>query len=659
MVVDERREGEATQGDDGSVQPASQQGSFPRDLAGSRVGLWDWHLPTGRVLYDGSFQRLLGLAESELADGPAFFREMLHPDDRQRVRDAIAEHMRDGSTAFASELRMRAGCDDWRWMEVRGKVVQWDGAAPVRLVGILTDVHVCLEAAERLRQSESRFRSLIHNLSDTILIMRVDGTIVWETPSFQRIMGYPQGHLIGRKAWEFAHPEDLPVVAEAFAQTLENRHPGTPTEFRGRAYDGSYRILEALADNLVGEPGVDGIVVTMRDVTDRRRAEEQRRAMEARMQHSHKLESLGVLAGGIAHDFNNLLTGVLGHAALALGQVPQDSPARRHLEQVRLAAQRAAELTRQMLAYSGKGHFVVEPVNLSELIEEMCSLLEVSISSNCQLTSSIDPALPLIEGDPSQLRQVVMNLILNASEALGGRDGTVEVWAGAPLCDGNCLTESYLEGAFDGHCVCLQVKDNGCGMDEQVRARIFDPFFTTKFTGRGLGLAAVLGIVRGHRGGIQVDSTLGVGTTFRVFFPVCTKAVADRPAPAATQHCAPGPLPQGAVLVIDDDESVRTLAATVLGEAGYEVLGAGDGPRGLELFRGNQGRVRAVLLDRTMPQVSGDDVLQKLKAIDPAVRVILTSGYAECDGTDGAAGFLRKPYTPAALVQVMSGAMQG
>ena len=303
------------------------------------------------------------------------------------------------------------------------------------------------------------------------------------------------------------------------------------------------------------------------------------RQSEEQMRNAQKLESLGVLAGGIAHDFNNLLVGVLGNASLALSELPADSPARQFVQDVETSAQRAAELTRQMLAYSGRGKFVVEPVNLSQVVQEMTQLLRRVISKQARLSLHLRDDMPPIVADATQLRQVVMNLITNASDALLGESGLVTVRTGTVHADARMLAGTYLNEELPaGKYVYLEVTDSGVGMDAATRARIFEPFFTTKFTGRGLGLAAVLGIVRGHKGAIDVTSEPGCGTTFRVLFPA-SAALAEKPVtrniPAAEWKGS------GLALVVDDEEAVRVVARHVLERSGFTVVEAATGEEAL------------------------------------------------------------------------------
>jgi PAS domain S-box-containing protein len=375
-------------------------------------------------------------------------------------------------------------------------------------------------------------------------------------------------------------------------------------------------------------------------------AEEDRRELETQVQQAQKLESLGVLAGGIAHDFNNLLTAILGHADLALADLTPESPARENLIEIEQVTRRAAELCRQMLAYSGRGRFVVEPLHLSRLVQELTHLLQVSISKKAMLRCHFAEDLPAIEADPAQMRQVVMNLVINASEAIGDQEGIIAVTTGVMTCDALYLQNGHMIASPPaGTYVYLEVTDTGSGMDAATQAKIFDPFFTTKFTGRGLGLAAVLGIMRSHNGAIKVHSELGKGSTFRVLFPASVKAVesSESETPAELWHGT------GTILLVDDEDAVRNVTRKILERCGFRVIAAADGREAISLFQEHAHEVACVLLDLTMPYMDGEETFRELRRIRPDARVIIASGYSEQEITrrfagQALAGFIEKPY---------------
>jgi two-component system, cell cycle sensor histidine kinase and response regulator CckA len=515
-------------------------------------------------------------------------------------------------------------------------------------------------AEEALRQSDQRLRSLFQHLTDIIVVTDAEGRVTFASSSLERVLGHaPEEHL-GRSVFETVHPDDLPLVERALREVLQRTNPGTPTEFRGRRADGSYTWLEAVATSLLDDPRVGGVLITARDISERRRAEAERRSLEAQMQQMQRLESLGILAGGIAHDFNNLLTGILGNASLALSTLPSGAPAREHIQFLEHAALRAAELTEQMLACSGKGRFVIEPLDLSAVVREMGNLLGVSISKKCTLHYRLAGGLPAVEGDASQVRQVVMNLLINAAESIGDDGGVITVSTHAEELDSSGLSHYLPTEVVSGRYVILEIADTGCGMSEDVRARMFEPFYTTKFTGRGLGLAAVLGIVRGHGGAIRVASAVGHGSTVRVVLPAARGASVVSVAHGEDSEWRGS----GTVLVVDDEEIVRTLSQRVLERAGFCVLTARDGREALESFRAHASEVCLVLLDLTMPRLDGEETFHALKRLRGDVRVLLSSGYCESDATTrfagvGLAGFVQKPYSVAKLIAAVRRVLEG
>lgn len=392
------------------------------------------------------------------------------------------------------------------------------------------------------------------------------------------------------------------------------------------------------------------------DITERRQAEAERASIERRMQETQKLESLGVLAGGIAHDFNNLLTGILGHASLCRAQLVGSAPQQQYLYQIEQAARRAAELCQQMLAYSGRGRFAVESIELGALVRETVPLLRLSLGKQARLQFDFAPELPSLVADPSQLRQLVMNLVMNASESIGEGGGNIMIRTRLVAATVELFTSCvHTPDIPPGDYVCLEITDTGCGMPPETVARIFDPFFTTKFTGRGLGLASVLGIVRGHRGALRVDSHPGQGTTFHVYLPPSNEAPPPEPlAGDMVTATVSRPFPAACrLLLVDDEESVRETAASILRAFGYEVDTAARGDEALTRFRADPVRHQLALIDLTMPGLSGRELLTALREIRPELPVLLMSGYSEIDATSllsaPRTAFLSKPFTVAAL----------
>ena len=504
---------------------------------------------------------------------------------------------------------------------------------------------------EQLRASEDRFEKAFRLSPAAISISTFeDGRYLDVNESFARLVGRPREALVGHTSGEmglWAHPTQRQALLDRLL--VDGRAAETEVTFVSASGARREVLLSAEAIDLAGRRC---ILALCHDVTERRRGEEALRLAQ-------KMESLAVLAGGVAHDFNNLLAVMLGHNALALGKLPEGSPARVHVQKAVAATERAAGLTRQMLAYSGRGHFEIRAVDLNALVRENLSLLGAALPKHVRSEQRLPDGLPRIAADPSQLQQVVMNLILNGAEAIVDRAGTVKVTTRVrQMARGNLeVLQPTGEPLPPGAYVELRVEDDGAGMDMDALPRIFEPFFTTKTTGRGLGLAAVQGIVRGHRGGIRVESTPGRGTTFTLLFPASREVQAET---VATVTEAAGP--DGLVLVVDDEPAVLETIASILDEAGVPWAAASDGEAAVRLFRERAAHIRLVLLDLSMPGLSGEETFEALREIDPTVRVLLSSGYSEAEATRrfvgrGLAGFLQKPYRPGSLIEAVRRAL--
>jgi PAS domain S-box-containing protein len=528
----------------------------------------------------------------------------------------------------------------------------------VGLVGIARDITEARRARKELAETRQRLADHVENSPLAIIEWGADLRVQRWAGQAETMFEWKAGEVMGLHFTEFqlVHEEDR-ARFDGVCQRLVDGHEHRNVS-QSRNVTRSGRTTHCTWQNSVlydSAGRVVSILSLVQDITERvlaeeatRRAEADRQALERKLQESQKLESLGVLAGGIAHDFNNLLTGVLGNASLARATLSTDSTIAVHLEEIETAATRAADLCKQMLAYSGKGRFVVRRLDVNALVDETAQLLRVSISKKAVLRFELGGGLPAVVGDATQVRQVVMNLVINASEAIGDTSGFITVRTGLFRADAAYLQSTLLaQDPAPGDYIFFEVADTGKGMTPDVQAKIFEPFFTTKFTGRGLGLAAVLGIVRGHRGALKVSSEIGRGTTFRVLLP-CSEGLAD----AHPEMPAANPVwrGEGTVLIVDDEETVRVSTARMLEHSGYRTLLAEHGAEGLEKFRTSPDPIALVLLDLTMPHMDGSETFRAITALKPDARVLLMSGYNEHDAMSrfagaGLAGFIQKPFT--------------
>ncbi|HEX7454292.1 MAG TPA: response regulator [Polyangiaceae bacterium] len=527
----------------------------------------------------------------------------------------------------------------------------------ISVLGMAQVVTERVRAEQEARKSEERFRRVFESNMIGLTFFRTDGEVLEANDAGLAILGYSRADFeAGELNWRKSTVPGFEHLDEKALSEMASNGVCVPFEKEFFRKDGS-RVPVLLGGASLSEASGTGVAFIL-DLSERRQNQEDRERLQAQLLQVQKLESLGVLAGGIAHDFNNLLTAILGSASAAMLTLANENPARPDLDNVILASRRAANLTRQLLAYSGKGHFEVRPIDLSVHVRELATLLETTISKKVQLRLELTQDLPAVAADIAQVQQVVMNLVINGAEAIGDQRGTVLIATGVQAIDEFYVQSLFSsEGITSGTYVYLEVHDTGCGMDEATKARIFDPFFTTKFTGRGLGLAAVMGIVRGHKGAMKVYSSPGKGTTFKVFFPA-SDAVAVGPTPEVTSFRG-----EGLVLVIDDDQGVREAASRLLEFFGFRVLQATDGRNGVEVFGQHASEVVLIILDMTMPEMNGEETFRAIRRQRSDVPVILTSGYNEIEATrrftaKGLAGFLQKPFTPKELTQKLALALK-
>ncbi len=751
-----------------------------------RIGSFESFLPEGRMVWSPEMEALFGIPENSFEGRLDDWRKRVLPEDDARLMADIEGHLKQGHTEFSYEFRGIMPGGELRWM--RGQTgVYYDGAgAPIRLLGVVVDIHNQKLAEADLRESEQRLRAIFDGTNEYIGLLSPEGAFLEANRALLAHAGRTREEILGQPFWSMplfrsrpgladtiqaavqraasgesvrreiaalspaGEPQDFDVslhpvrndngevaliVPEArnitaqkqdkerlreqwqlFDTVLSNTpdllytydthgrftyanrslvavshrplegtigktvfEVGWPREIAEKVYRDIQRVVQTgepvrdqTAFRLVGgevrdyeyiyvpvhadDGTVSAVAGSTRDVTDRRRAEEQQRLQEARMRESARLESLGIMAGGIAHDFNNLLVGVLGNASLLEECLqPHD---RQMAKEIVLAAERAAELTRQMLAYSGKGQFSVEIFDLNELIRENLTLLRASLSRSVTVDLELGAAPCFVEADRTQIHQIVLNLLINASEAIGDRPGRVSIHVEQVERRTATVSPWLHTPVPPGRYARLEVRDTGCGMSPETLARIFDPFFTTKFTGRGLGLAATLGIVKGHKGEIEVESAPGAGTLFRVFLPASGPPVGRR----TRRTPATATVSNRTILVVDDEDVVRRMAMAALESRGFRVLLAANGTEALEKLRERRD-IALVVLDLTMPVMTGEEALPLIQASHPELPVVLSSGFGEAEiarrfGSAALAGVLQKPYTINALISRVTGALE-
>jgi len=577
-----------------------------------------------RVAEDRPDLVLLDMRLPDMAGVEVCRRIKASPDMRSTlVLQMSASALDDGSRVSALE----GGADGYIASPVEAAVL----AATVRsLLRIRT-------AEQALQEAGLEWQATFDAIRDGVALLDIHGVVQRSNAALPELLGLERRAIAGQNLDGLIPPaEGDPRVLEL----LENLHRTNANRAMGeRSFSITIDPMEDSAGKLRG-----GVAIVT-DITDRQR-------MDQQLQHSQKLESIGLLAGGVAHDFNNLLVGILGNASLALDSLENKETTRRLLLDVVRAGERAAELTRQMLAYAGKGRISAGPVDLSTLIRDLAPLIQASIPRNVRLTLDLKRGLPAIEADKTQIEKLAMNLIINAGEATEDSAGRVMVTTANRYVGEEELGAFLTEHKTGGNYVALEVRDTGSGMDQETLKRIFDPFFSTKFLGRGLGLSAALGIIRGHKGALKVTSAPAQGTVFEVLFPASTDApVQPRPGPREDVAITPG---RGAILVVDDEEIVRNMMQPALTGAGYEVLLAENGAEALSVFSRNASRISLVLLDLAMPVMSGEEALPHLLAVKPGLLVIVCSGHGEKEcrlkmKEPGVAGFLQKPFTSASL----------
>jgi PAS domain S-box-containing protein len=534
---------------------------------------------------------------------------------------------------------------------------------------VVADMTEKKRAEIALKGSEEKFRTLVESSIDVIFVLDTNGFFKFVSQAWEKHFGFPVSEVLEHSFAPFVHPDDVPLCFEYLVRVMSTGQGATSPPYRVKRADGSWSLFIANGTPYTDEQGNYLYIGVGRDISDQTRAEEERLELERQLLHSQKLESLGILAGGIAHDFNNLLQVILGNLELASTRLSPHSATLKYISHAMHAAKHSADLTSRMLAYSGKGNYVIEIVDLNALVNENVTMLRTAVPKTISIDLHTDTELPPIRADKAQLQQVIMNLITNAAEAIEEQPGLIKLITCVQNCDRSFLADSRLiDKPEPGRFVCLEVSDNGVGMSQETQSCIFDPFFTTKFTGRGLGMSAVQGIIKGHGGALFVESTPGRGTAIKVAFPAIEQEISDNDRKkivevAVKSSSSIGPL-SGVALIVDDEKPVLRICVSMVKLCGLTVLTANDGADALSKFRALYDEIDLVIMDLTMPNMDGVTAMRELRRIKPDIKIILSSGFNEqelveriCD--QAPAGFIRKPYSLKDLEAEIRRVMQG
>ncbi len=623
---------------------------YRRIVDTAEEGIWTIDAEQRTDFVNPKMARMLGYTIEEMMGRP--LHEFMDEDGR-----AIAElnvKRRQQGIAEQHDFKFRKKDGSAMWALLCTSPISDSAGAYAGALAMITDITDRKAAAAELERSFATLNLFINTVPAYISFVDAEERYRLVNRRYEDYFRRPISQIIGHRICDVqsseAYVEMQPHIRAVLAGQRV-RYESCPT-----APDGKRRWFDVQYVPRREENGVvSGFFVLVFEITEHKLAEIEREKLDRKVRETQKLESLGVLAGGIAHDFNNLLTTILGNASLAASDLPAHSPAHESITQISEASLRAADLCKQMLAYSGRGRFVVQALDLGSLVAETAQMLQVSISKKATLRFQLGSGLPPIEADATQIRQVIMNLVINASEAIGDRPGVIHLTTGHVHLDRASFSGIPEYDLPDGEYVFMEVSDNGSGMSAETRAKIFDPFFTTKFTGRGLGLAAVLGIVRGHKGAAKVYSEPGRGTTFKLLFPAYHGATASPPPVEAKPVAWQG---KGTVLVVDDEATMRSTVLRMIGKIGMEGVEAEDGIKALQIYRENPARFAVVLLDLTMPHMDGEQTFTELRRNNPEVRVVLMSGFNAQEALvrftgRGLDSFLQKPFTIDALRAVL------
>jgi two-component system cell cycle sensor histidine kinase/response regulator CckA len=611
----------------------------------SKTGVYDWNIETNDVDVDQEILNQVNYSKEEA--NMEMWISLIHPDDIARVKNSMENIVTGKSEYFEEIYRLRNKDGLYKWIISTGKIIEkLKDERPKRIIGTQRDITEFIEAKEKIEKSEHKYRLLFDSSPIAIFVTDIIGNIMDLNPIARKLIGIKNNSdVIGTQLFNLMDDVDLNRAKDNMEKVVKH----------GMLNDQSYRIttnqgnkisLKVSASLLKDkENNPTGFVVFAQDVT------EEDKIQQALLQ-TQKLENMGVLAGGIAHDFNNLMLVIIGNADLAELEIKDNSEIKEFIQEIKKGAYNASELSRQMLAYAGKGEFEKEMIDLSKLITEIVSLIKMSISDKIELKLSLNTNIPEIYGDKSQIRQIVMNLLTNASESLENRPGEVRISTGIQFCDKDYFKMTYLTNQLpEGQYVFLEVTDSGIGMNKDTINKIFDPFFTTKFTGRGLGLAAVLGVIKSHNGAIKVYSEIGKGSIFKVLFPITREGskTGKIQLNKSNTNNSEKINEDLAVLIVDDDPIIVKTATKMLESYGVECFSATNGLEAIEFLEESNEDIDIIILDLIMPVLDGNDAFKEIRKRFPLIKVILSSGFSDKEVSENLKKldfeFLQKPYS--------------
>ncbi len=634
------------------------EGRFRAIFNGSSIGVCILNNQGRLVSSNPAFCRMLGYGEDELHN--MNYAQFIHSEDVEKNRSLFWNLQAGDIDRYFLESRMIRKDMTFIWARMNVSLFPGASGSADFVIVMAEDITEQKRSREALRRSEERHRAILETLPDMMFIQQSDGTFVDFHAGSPEDLYVPPRQFLGRKPADIFPPDIARAIQESITRAMSS----------GRMQSMEYSLLISPEEELWFEAriiryGQDMVLTIVRNITAQKKMEEEERRLREQMLQVHKMKSLSELAGGVAHDFNNLLMGILGNADLAQMElarmaVPSGNSVHENLRQIMRATRRAADLTSQMLAYSGQGRLTSNAQDLSLIMKEMAHLLEAFVSPRVSLRFNLPENLPLVNADVSQISQMTVSLVTNSSEAIGDRPGAISVTTGAIEADREYLSSMYIDDNLPaGPYIFLEVADTGCGMDDATRERMFDPFFSTKFPGRGLGLAALLGIVRGHGGAVHVQSRSGLGTTIRILFPAIERRAEPRPSRPSLDTVAGHA--GGAVLLVDPEQVICDLVAKALERAGYCVYPVPDAPSALKTFRAHADSIVCVILDVMRPHLGGPEILSRIRASNPNVPVIITGAAEDFNlnmqgiiPAESVQGYLKKPYDMPSLLDLLN-----